>query len=105
MKIIDILLKNNITPDYKGFDYLINAINYTVDYKKTNRVYPQMTRDVYPAVAKMFRVTPSKVERSIRHIIGKIQIKDIAETGRTNGGVISYFAYLELNAKKERFNG
>ena len=70
---------------------------FTIEYKKTNKVYPQVTKEVYPAVAKMFNVSATKVERAIRHIVSKIQTKELKETDKTNGSIITYFALKELN--------
>ena len=96
MLIADVLLKNKLTPNLKGFDYLTNAVVFTIEYKKTNKIYPQVTKEVYPAVAKMFNTTASRVERAIRHIISRISSSDLKETGRTSASIITYFALKEL---------
>ena len=100
MLVVDVLLRNHITPNLKGFDYLVNAVVFTIEYKKTNKVYPQVTKEVYSAVAKMFNVSATKVERAIRHIVSKIQTKELKETDKTNGSIITYFALKELSEKE-----
>ena len=50
----------------KGYQYLCEAIKVAVSRPD---VINAMTKELYPAVAKTFQTTPSKVERAIRHAI------------------------------------
>ncbi len=65
-KIAAIFRELGITANIKGYKYLMEAIIYCIG--KGNVAY-SITKDVYPAVAKKFDTTPSRVERSIRHAI------------------------------------
>lgn len=66
MEIEKYLLQKGLNPAFKGFDYIVEAINlFNKDRKYKNNV----TKELYPTIAKTFSDTPSKVERAIRHCI------------------------------------
>ena len=50
----------------KGYHYLREAIMLSVGDKE---MLESVTKLLYPAVAKKFSTTPSRVERAIRHAI------------------------------------
>lgn len=60
------LLDKGFDPSLNGFDYIVCAIDLIRDNSKYKN---NATIFLYPAVAKEFDVTPSKVERCIRHSI------------------------------------
>ena len=65
-KIFIIFRELGIPANIRGYKYLMEAIIYCIG--KCNVAY-SITKDVYPAVAKKFDTTSSRVERAIRHAI------------------------------------
>ena len=65
-KISEIFIAIGIPPHIKGYAYLREGIKMTVE-----RPYliNSVTKELYPAIAKKFQTTASKVERAIRHAI------------------------------------
>ena len=79
----------------KGYQYLREAIVFTVkDMDAINAV----TKVLYPAVAKRFGTTPSRVERAIRHAIEVAWDRGDLET------LQKYFGYTVSNAKGKPTN-
>ena len=79
----------------KGYQYLREAIMITVnDMEVINAV----TKVLYPAVAKRFGTTPSRVERAIRHAIEVAWDRGDLET------LQKYFGYTVSNAKGKPTN-
>lgn len=65
-RIANIFLSAGIPPHIKGYRFLREAVKQIVaDPDLINAI----TKELYPAVAKQFGTTPSKVERAIRHAI------------------------------------
>lgn len=61
----DILLALGITANYTGYYYLLAAVELaTADPSHLTHV----TKTLYPAVAKQFSSTGSRVERNLRHV-------------------------------------
>lgn len=79
----------------KGYQYLREAIIITVnDMEVINAV----TKVLYPAVAKRFSTTPSRVERAIRHAIEVAWDRGDLET------LQKYFGYTVSNSKGKPTN-
>ena len=79
----------------KGYQYLREAIIIAVnDMEVINAV----TKVLYPAVAKRFGTTPSRVERAIRHAIEVAWDRGDLET------LQKYFGYTVSNAKGKPTN-
>ena len=79
----------------KGYQYLREAIIITVnDMEVINAV----TKVLYPAVAKRFGTTPSRVERAIRHAIEVAWDRGDLET------LQKYFGYTVSNTKGKPTN-
>jgi len=79
----------------KGYQYLREAIRLTVeDMDAINAV----TKVLYPAVAKKFSTTASRVERAIRHAIEVAWDRGDLET------LQKYFGYTVSNAKGKPTN-
>lgn len=65
MEIKKYLIEKGVKPHLKGFDYLVTSIALC-----TNKKYLwNITRELYPEIAKRNDDTPSRVERAIRHAI------------------------------------
>ena len=99
-----VTLKNRVTAviheigvpaHIKGYQYLREAIIIAVnDMEVINAV----TKVLYPAVAKRFATTPSRVERAIRHAIEVAWDRGDLET------LQKYFGYTVSNAKGKPTN-
>lgn len=64
--ISDIMHQIGVPAHIKGYQYLRHAIILSVESPET---MGSVTKVLYPAVAKKFATTPSRVERAIRHAI------------------------------------
>ena len=102
MDIKDYLIENGITPNLRGFRYLIEAVNFCIDHFNHKKEYPAVVNVIYPAVAELFNTTPSKVERGIRYIIELLPRSLFNGRRLTNSGVIFYFAYLNSENKRRK---
>ena len=98
------LLKNMVTKviheigvpaHIKGYQYLREAIIITVNNMGAINA---VTKVLYPAVAKRFNTTPSRVERAIRHAIEVAWDRGDLET------LQKYFGYTVSNAKGKPTN-
>ena len=65
-KITDILICLKIKPNMLGFDYLRKSIELCID---DGELLNNVTKDLYPLVAKEYNVSPAIVERCIRNSI------------------------------------
>ena len=76
----------------KGYQYLREAIVLAVD----NPEYIQaITKELYPAIAKKFGTTPSRVERAIRHAV------EVAWDRGDTDVLLKWFGYtISLNKGK-----
>ena len=70
-RIINYLKDKGIRPQICGFKYLYTSIKYCM---KIGEV-PKITQEVYPAIGRLFKTQPSKVERGIRHAISTSKVK------------------------------
>lgn len=94
-RITEILKELGIPVHLKGYPYLRNAIERAV---KDEDIINAVTKVLYPAVAKEYKTTGSKVERAIRHAI---------ETAWSRGdvGILQkYFGYTISYAKGKPTN-
>lgn len=64
--ITSILFRLGITPNLKGFDSIKQGISLIIADKSK---YHQITKSLYPDIAKITGSTPGRVERSIRYAI------------------------------------
>ena len=101
---VAVALKNQVTTiiheigvpaHIKGYQYLREAIILAVN---DNDVINAVTKVLYPAVAKRFNTTPSRVERAIRHAIEVAWDRGDLET------LQKYFGYTVSNAKGKPTN-
>ena len=65
-KISEIFISIGIPPHIKGYAYLREGIKMTME---NPYIINSVTKELYPAIAKRFSTTASKVERAIRHAI------------------------------------
>lgn len=93
--VTDIIHEIGVPAHIKGYQYLREAIMLTVnDMDAINAV----TKVLYPAVAKKFSTTPSRVERAIRHAIEVAWDRGDIET------LQKFFGYTVSNIKGKPTN-
>ena len=93
--VTDIIHEIGVPAHIKGYQYLREAICLTVnDMDAINAV----TKVLYPAVAKKFNTTPSRVERAIRHAIEVAWDRGDLET------LQKFFGYTVSNIKGKPTN-
>ena len=91
----DIMHQIGVPAHIKGYRYLRYAIILTInDYKMMSSV----TKELYPAVAKAFQTTSSRVERAIRHAI------EVAWDRGDVDVLSSYFGYTIQNTRGKPTN-
>lgn len=66
MTISEILLRLGVTANYKGYFYLISAVELCLEEQERLHM---VTKCVYPAVAKQYRTNWRAVERDIRKAV------------------------------------
>jgi len=94
-QVTSIIHEIGVPAHIKGYQYLREAIIIAVnDMEVINAV----TKVLYPAVAKRFATTPSRVERAIRHAIEVAWDRGDLET------LQKYFGYTVSNAKGKPTN-
>ncbi len=102
-KIEDVLLKMGVPAGIKGFAYIADAMQI-FDERGTDI---QITKELYPAIAKKNNTTPSRAERAIRHAFGVVRgYKGNAEVvekyiGFTNCNNSSSLKQLYMMLKRE----
>ncbi len=94
-RVTDIIHDIGVPAHIKGYQYLREAITLTV---KDMEVINAVTKILYPAVAKKFGTTASRVERAIRHAIEVAWDRGDLET------LQKYFGYTVSNAKGKPTN-
>ncbi len=93
--VTDIIHEIGVPAHIKGYQYLRVAIILTV---KDMEVINAVTKVLYPAVAKKFNTTPSRVERAIRHAIEVAWDRGDIEV------LQKYFGYTVSNIKGKPTN-
>ncbi len=93
--VTEIIHEIGVPAHIKGYQYLREAIILTVEDMD---VINAVTKVLYPAVAKSFNTTPSRVERAIRHAIEVAWDRGDLET------LQKYFGYTVSNTKGKPTN-
>ncbi|MCX7711494.1 MAG: sporulation transcription factor Spo0A [Clostridia bacterium] len=89
-EITKLIREIGIPPHIKGYQFVREAIMLVVsDFNKINSI----TTKIYPAIAKTYSTTPSRVERAIRHAIEVAWTREKLET------INNIFGYT-VNAQK-----
>lgn len=109
----DLLLELGMPANLQGFHYISAAIEILFYSEKTADVF--LSKEIYPTVAKQFKTTAGRVERSIRHAIevaferGNVEVIEhyfknscSMERGKATNSEFLYTLtyYLQLEAKK-----
>ena len=106
-RVTEVIHEIGVPAHIKGYSYLREAIILAVEDKGA---VDAMTKELYPAVAREFGTTPSRVERAIRHAIevawdrGSIEIlvKWFGYTVSHNKGKPTNSEFIALVADKLR---
>ena len=93
--VTDMIHEIGVPAHIKGYQYLREAIGLAVEDME---VINAVTKVLYPAVAKKFGTTASRVERAIRHAIEVAWDRGDLET------LQKYFGYTVSNAKGKPTN-
>ena len=94
-QITEILHKVGVPAHIKGYNYLRTAILMTTE---DNDLINSVTKILYPAVAKKYQTTASRVERAIRHAI------EVAWNRGDIDILNSYFGYTIQNERGKPTN-
>ncbi len=70
-RIANILMQMGASPALLGYAYIKSAVVVIIENKSDWR---QVTKVLYPEVAKIHGTTPSRAERAIRHCIEKMYL-------------------------------
>ena len=93
--VTNIIHELGVPAHIKGYQYLREAIIMVI---KNIDVINQITKQLYPEIARKFRTTPSRVERAIRHAI------EVAWARGQQDAVESIFGYTISAAKGKPTN-
>ena len=93
--VTNIIHELGVPAHIKGYQYLREAIIMVI---KDIDIINQITKQLYPEIARKFRTTPSRVERAIRHAI------EVAWARGEQGTVESIFGYTISAAKGKPTN-
>ena len=93
--VTNIIHELGVPAHIKGYQYLREAIIMVI---KDIDVINQITKQLYPDIAKKFKTTPSRVERAIRHAI------EVAWARGQQDAVESIFGYTISAAKGKPTN-
>lgn len=86
--VADLLKRTGIPMHLDGYHYLKDAVQYVLERGGQTS---GMTKDVYPAVARMWSTIPARVERSMRHAIEVAWNRaDLMELNRLFGATIHH---------------
>ncbi len=95
-KITSVFLTVGIPAHIKGYHYLRGAIKMVVE---DSSLINSITKELYPAIAKAFGTTASKVERAIRHAI------EVAWTRGKIENINQLFGYVVYTKNDKPTNG
>lgn len=95
IQITKIFHQIGIPAHIKGYQYLRTAIMYTVN---DSQMIGNITKALYPSVAKLYKTTTSRVERAIRHAIEVAWDRGDVET------LNSYFGYTVQSSRGKPTN-
>lgn len=95
IQITKIFHQIGIPAHIKGYQYLRTAIIYTVN---DSQMIGNITKALYPSVAKLYKTTTSRVERAIRHAIEVAWDRGDVET------LNSYFGYTVQSSRGKPTN-
>ena len=95
MQVTEILHQIGVPAHIKGYHYLRRSIIMSIE---TPEIINDVTKQLYPSVAKMYETTSSRVERAIRHAI------EVAWDRGDVDVLNSYFGYTIHNGRGKPTN-
>ncbi|NMA95000.1 MAG: sporulation transcription factor Spo0A [Clostridiales bacterium] len=95
-RITNIFLTIGIPAHIKGYHFLREAIKMVV---QDNDIINSITKRLYPQIANIFKTTPSKVERAIRHAI------DVSWSRGRMESINKIFGYTVYTSNDKPTNG
>ena len=95
LRVTEILHEIGVPAHIKGYHYLRDSIMMSVEKPD---IINAVTKQLYPAVAKKYATTPSRVERAIRHAI------EVAWDRGSVDVLNSYFGYTIHNDRGKPTN-
>ena len=96
-KLRNTLLSLGITPNLKGFDYIVEMIKVIREEKEKTKITV-----LYEVVGRKSGASGTRVERAIRHAISKVDIEKWINMGGSYKFKNSGFLYtLELLTREE----
>lgn len=87
LRISNVFLSAGIPPHVKGYGFLRSGVRLAI---QDPAILSNVTKQLYPMIAKEFETTPSKVERAIRHAIEVAWNRGRIETLNSTFGVAFY---------------
>ena len=101
----EFILKIGITPELRGYEYIIDAVEKLIAAPNTKFI------KLYSDIAKSHNVTASSVERAIRHAInavfnkyGGIELAEKIFSCRIVSGILTNSKFLALCAENLKHN-
>ena len=95
LQITNVIHQIGVPAHIKGYQYLRTAILYSV---RDSEMIGNITKMLYPSVAKVYKTTTSRVERAIRHAIEVAWDRGDVET------LNSYFGYTVQSSRGKPTN-
>lgn len=95
MDVTNIIHEIGVPAHIKGYQYIRDAIMLSV---KDGEMINSITKILYPAIAKKYQTTPSRVERAIRHSI------EVAWSRGNTDVIEEYFGYTVSDGKGKPTN-
>lgn len=105
--IIDELIFLGVSPCLQGYEYAKTGIYLILENPRSAFF---ITRDLYPVIAREHNSTPSRVERSLRHVIEKMYLysdldvlqKYFGLVVSSNSGRVTNSQFLSVVAERVR---
>lgn len=86
-KVYGLIRKLGVTSKYKGYYFVAEAIKMTMEFQEKPM---QITKDVYPYLAKKFKSTPVNIEHDIRTVINVCWSNNRSKMEQIAGYDLSY---------------
>ena len=101
------LLDMGITPNLSGYRFLSTAISMVID--NPDLITAQITKTLYPDIAKLHKSTSLRVERAIRHAIEVAYLKGqprevLGVACDANKGKLTNGVFIAVCAEKAKGN-
>lgn len=92
--VVNTIHETGVTSNLKGYRYLVEAVRLQLSDPATY-LYGGITKTLYPAIAKKFCTTHTRVERAIRHAV---------ETAYDRGDPVVWSKYFGYSLSRKPTN-